>query len=181
MFRSHFLLLLPVFAFVACAGCGSSEEGPVVPVLHMQESGTDALLIGLHAVSDHIVWAAGTGGSYAWTEDGGATWHAGTVPGADSLQFRDVHAMSLDTAWLLSIGSGEDSRIYRTVDRGASWEMLFRNRIDEAFFRLFRFSERRISVCIQRCGGRAVSSPAYGGRRCLACAASGNAPARTAG
>lgn len=138
MFRFHFLLFLLVFA---CAGCGSPAEEPVVPVLQMQESGTDALLIGLHAVSDRIVWAAGTGGSYAWTDDGGATWHAGTVPGADSLQFRDVHAMSLDTAWLLSIGSGEDSRIYRTVDRGASWEMLFRNEIDEAFFDCFDFRE----------------------------------------
>ncbi|MXW64118.1 MAG: hypothetical protein F4Y00_06875 [Bacteroidetes bacterium SB0662_bin_6] len=138
MFRFHFPLFLLVFA---CAGCGSPAEGPVVPVLQMQESGTDALLIGLHAVSDRIVWAAGTGGSYAWTDDGGVTWHAGTVPGADSLQFRDVHAMSLDTAWLLSIGSGEDSRIYRTVDRGASWEMLFRNEIDEAFFDCFDFRE----------------------------------------
>ena len=138
MFRPHVLLLLFVFV---CAGCGSSEEGPIVPVLHMQESGTDALLIGLHAVSDRIAWAGGTGGSYVWTDDGGATWHAGAVPGADSLQFRDVHAMSLDEAYLLSMGSGEDARIYRTVDRGASWQMLFQNDIDAAFFDCFDFRE----------------------------------------
>ena len=138
MFRPHVLLLLFVFV---CAGCGSSEEGPIVPVLHMQESGTDALLIGLHAVSDRIAWAGGTGGSYVWTDDGGATWHSGMVPGADSLQFRDVHAMSLDEAYLLSMGSGEDARIYRTVDRGASWQMLFQNDIDAAFFDCFDFRE----------------------------------------
>ena len=140
MFRTHFSFFVLLCALVY-AGCGSSEEGPVVPVLHMQESGTDELLIGLHAVSDRIVWAAGTGGSYAWTDDGGAIWHAGTAPGADSLQFRDVYAVSLDEAYLLSIGPGEDSRIYRTVDRGASWQMLFQNDIDAAFFDCFDFRE----------------------------------------
>ncbi len=135
-------LVLFVFPLVlVCVGCGASEEAPPVPTLQMQASGTDQLLIGLHAVTDRIAWAAGAGGVYAWTEDGGAVWHAGAAPGADSLQFRDVHAVSLDEAYLLSIGEGSDSRIYRTADRGASWEMLFRNDIEEAFFDCFDFRE----------------------------------------
>ena len=89
--------------------------------------------------------------------------------------------MSLDTAYLLSIGSGEDSRIYRTVDRGASWEMLFRNQIDEAFFDCFDFRED---------GSAFAFSDAVDGRfpllytedgELLACAGPGNAPACTAG
>ena len=135
MFRRLFPLVL------LCAGCGASGEAPLIPSLHRQESGTDQLLIGLHAVSDRIAWAAGAGGVYAWTDDGGDTWHSGAVPGADNLQFRDVHAASLDEAWLLSIGEGSDSRIYRTADRGASWEMLFRNDIEEAFYDCFDFRE----------------------------------------
>ena len=146
------LALFCVFSCaLLCAGCGASqeaspeemppEEATLLPALHRQESGTDQLLIGVHAVSDRIVWVAGTGGTYAWTEDGGAAWHAGVAPGADSLQFRDVHAMSLDEAYLLSIGEGSDSRIYRTRDRGASWEMLFQNDIEEAFFDCFDFRE----------------------------------------
>ena len=34
------------------------------------------------------------------------------MPGADTLQFRDVHALDADRAWLLSAGPGELSRIY---------------------------------------------------------------------
>lgn len=125
-----------------CGGCGASEEtSRLTPSLDMQESGTDQLLIGLYALSDRIVWAAGVGGVYAWTDDGGAAWRSGAVPGADSLQFRDAYAASLDEAYLLSIGPGSDSRIYRTVDRGASWEMLFRNDMEEAFFDCFDFRE----------------------------------------
>lgn len=45
------------------------------------------------------------------------------VAGTDSLQFRDVHAVDAETAYLLSIGSGADSRIYRTDDGGRSWNL----------------------------------------------------------
>ena len=49
------------------------------------------------------------------------------MPGGDSLQFRDIHAFGADTAFALSIGNGEASRIYRTVDGGTTWNEQFRN------------------------------------------------------
>lgn len=99
-----------------------------------QESGTEERLIGLHPVNEHVVWASGTGGTYLRTTDGGATWTTGTVPGADSLQFRDVHAVSADTAYLLSIGRGAQSRIYKTTDGGEAWNRQFTSPEPEAFF-----------------------------------------------
>ena len=53
---------------------------------------------------------------------------------ADSLQFRDVHAVDADIAFLLSIGSGEDSRIYKTVNAGQDWTLQFQNPEPEGFF-----------------------------------------------
>lgn len=99
-----------------------------------QESGTTERLIGLHPVSERVVWASGTGGTYLYTTDGGKTWRADQVPGADSLQFRDVYATSADTAYLLSIGRGEQSRIYKTTDGGETWTQSFTNSDPEAFF-----------------------------------------------
>ncbi len=61
------------------------------------------------------------------------------MPGADSLQFRDVHAIDASTAWLLSIGNGPLSRIYRTDDGGETWRLQFRNDEPRAFFDCFDF------------------------------------------
>jgi len=52
------------------------------------------------------------------------------VPGAETLQFRDVEGVSAKVAYLQSIGDNPtDFRIYKTVDGGATWTMQFRNQI----------------------------------------------------
>lgn len=111
----------------------------LAPSLEPQESGTDALLIGTSIVDSAVVWVSGAGGTWGRTIDGGATWQTGVVPGADSLQFRDVHALDAANAFILSIGPGEESRIYRTADGGANWTLQFRNEEPEAFFDCFDF------------------------------------------
>ena len=45
------------------------------------------------------------------------------VPGSSGLDFRDVHAVDERTAYLLSIGEGEKSRIYKTTDGGERWTL----------------------------------------------------------
>jgi photosystem II stability/assembly factor-like uncharacterized protein len=133
-----FLVLATILA--ACAPTPAPEPPwTLAPVLEPQESGTSALLIAVHPVDASVVWASGARGTWARTTDGGVTWQAGVVPGADSIQFRDVHALDARTAWLLSIGNGPDSRIYRTDDGGASWSLQFRNEDPDAFFDCFGF------------------------------------------
>ncbi len=99
----------------------------------------NALIFAVHAVSERVVWASGTGGTIVRTLDGGSTWLARPVPGGDSLQFRDIHAFGADTAFALAIGNGEASRIYRTIDGGSNWSEQFRNRDSAAFYDCFTF------------------------------------------
>jgi len=100
-------------------------------------------LIGVHAVDDRVVWASGQRGTWVRTTDGGATWTTGRVPGADTLEFRDVHAVSADTAWLLSIGNGPASRIYRTNDGGQTWSTQFVATDQRVFLDCFGFWDSR--------------------------------------
>src|SRR5258708_29019284 len=81
---------------------------------------------GLCVVSPNVAWVSGTEGIYARTTDGGKTWSVGTVPGAEKLDFRDVKAFGETTAYLLSAGPGDASRIYKTVDGGKSGALQFR-------------------------------------------------------
>jgi photosystem II stability/assembly factor-like uncharacterized protein len=92
-----------------------------------QASNTDAELRGLSVVSPRVVWASGTKGRVVHTTNGGTTWRVDTVPGADSLDFRDVYALDARTAWVMSSGDADkgQARIYRTSDGGRSWTLAF--------------------------------------------------------
>ncbi|MEJ2481721.1 MAG: oxidoreductase [Gemmatimonadota bacterium] len=114
------------------------------PEVELQRSGVSVLLQAVSPVSERVVWVSGHGGTWLRTEDGGNTWKGGTVAGADTLQFRDVHAISAETAWLLAAGPGEMSRIYRTDDGGDSWRIQWTNDEADGFYDcLSMFDDRR--------------------------------------
>ena len=92
-----------------------------------QQSGTSEPLVAISAVNRNIVWVSGLHGTYARTTDGGATWKAGRVPGAEDLEFRDVQGVSAETAYLLSVGPGKNTKIFKTDDAGATWLPKFTN------------------------------------------------------
>lgn len=141
---------LSLAALLAAGACTASAERSgqplALPSLTAQRSGTEAQLIGLDAVDDRVAWAAGSGGGWVRTEDGGETWITGVVAGAESLQLRDVHALDARTAWVLSIGNGPDSRIYRTDDGGATWALQFQATDERAFYDCFDFWDSRSGI-----------------------------------
>ncbi len=109
---------------------------------------TKASLRGLSVVSEKIIWASGTGGTFLRTIDGGKNWKVGKVPDAEKLDFRDVEAFDADTAYLLSIGAGESSRIYKTSDGGRSWKLQFKNTNERAFFDAFAFWDKNNGIAM---------------------------------
>lgn len=131
---------LALVVLVMAAGAARADgSAALAPTLTPQASGTDNLLIGVSAASARVAWVSGARGTFAVTADGGATWRAGTVPGAEGLQFRDVEAVSDRVAYLLSIGTGTDSRIYKTTDGGQTWTMQFQNQDPNGFYDCFAF------------------------------------------
>lgn len=109
------------------------------PKLTPQQSNTTNGLIGISPVNKKVVWASGRNGTFLRTTDGGKHWTAGTVAGAETLQFRDVQGVSDKVAYLLSIGAGPASRIYKTTDGGQSWTLQFQATDPNAFYDCFAF------------------------------------------
>ena len=112
------------------------------PTLTPQNSGTSSGLIAVWPVNPQVVWACGRNGTFTATTNGGQTWNAGVVNGAEELQFRDVQAFSASVAYLMSIGtsgSPTDFRIYKTEDGGANWTIQFENQNPNAFYDGFAF------------------------------------------
>jgi len=106
------------------------------PWWSVQASGVDTNLRGVSVVlgagkkdrPHYIIWTSGSNGTVLRSLDDGGTWHQLSVPHASGLDFRDVEAFSADEAYLMSSGDGEQSRIYKTIDGGMSWELQYTDR-----------------------------------------------------
>jgi photosystem II stability/assembly factor-like uncharacterized protein len=124
--------------------CGSIAFGQ----WQAQAIDTKADFRGLCVVSPNVAWVGGTKGTYARTTDGGRSWSVATVPGAEKLDFRDVEAFGETTAYLLSAGPGDASRIYKTIDGGKSWTMQFKSADPAAFFDAIGFWDEKNGIAL---------------------------------
>lgn len=135
---------------LALAACGpgeppAREEATVAlaePAWEVQHTDSASTFIAISIVDPRTVWVVGQPGAVLRTTDGGTTWTALPVPGGETLSFRDVEAFSDREAFILSIGSGDASRIYRTSDGGRTWVPSFLNDDPEAFFDCMSFWDR---------------------------------------
>ena len=131
------LVLVPALAALAAAQTW-------VP----QSSGTGASLRGAGVFDRLEVWASGTGGTWLHTVDGGASWTAGKVAGAEDLDFRDVHAAAPGAAYLLASGPGDKSRVYKTVDAGRQWRLQLTNPDAAGFWDALAFWNARRGLLV---------------------------------
>jgi len=131
--------------FTLATLCAARAGAQWVP----QQSGTDAEFRGLVAVSPLVAWASGTRGRVARTTNGGKTWRVDSLAGADSLDFRDIHAVSATRAWAMSAGLAENgqAKIFHTVD-GARWTTQFDTKQKGVFLDAISFWDDRHGIAL---------------------------------
>ena len=105
---------------------------------------TQASLRGLHVQSQNNIWASGSGGTIINSIDGGQTWQIKIVPGAEELDFRDIHAM--DDTTIVAITSGTPARIYRSNDRGLDWKQVYENKDEKVFIDALSFWDDQTGI-----------------------------------
>jgi photosystem II stability/assembly factor-like uncharacterized protein len=110
----------------------------LVPHWTVQTSGVTQRLRGVSAVSERVAWASGAGSTVLRTTDGGQRWQKLNVT-TETLDFRDIDAVDAQIAYVMSIGNGPDSRIYKTTDAGNTWNLQFRNDDPKAFLDAMSF------------------------------------------
>ncbi|MFO7755351.1 MAG: hypothetical protein R6V34_05155 [Bacteroidales bacterium] len=133
------ILRIPVlFLFLSLAFSSCRDEAYRVEFNEL-DTGTDASIRALHVVSDDIVWASGSGGTFLVTDDGGESWTSGTVSGAGSDDFRNIHAWNEKEALLFGISY--PGRAYYTSDAGDTWEMVYENNTEGIFFNSLNFAD----------------------------------------
>lgn len=113
-------------------------------------STTTAEFRGLSVVGDRVVWASGSRGTVARSEDGGVTWRIDTVAGATHLDFRSIHAVDGRTAFIASAGEAEKglAAIYVTRDAARSWTRVFSTDTKGVFFDAIAFWDARHGIAL---------------------------------
>lgn len=133
-------MLKSFLAVLLIAASASFALAQNQPTITPQNSHANHLLIAVSPVNAQVDGAAGVGGTFVVTTNGGANWKAGVVKGAEALQFRDVQGVSDKVAYLMSIGNFTNQfRIYKTVNGGANWTIEFTNETENAFYDCFAF------------------------------------------
>ncbi len=157
--------LLFVAALMLAGSVVAREEKQAVSVRFLpQKSGVTASLRGASAVDAGQAWVTGTGGTVLHTIDGGDNWLLQTVPGADSLDFRDVEALNSRTVFLMSAGAGNKSRIFKSEDAGRTWALQFINLHPEGFLDGFAFRDDTTGIAYgDPVDGRAFIIRTYNG------------------
>jgi photosystem II stability/assembly factor-like uncharacterized protein len=81
-----------------------------------------------------VVWASGSNGVILQSDTYAQPyWKRLHVEGGDTLDFRGIRAIDENTAYVMSSGEGDKSRIYKTVDGGETWKMQYTDK-RAAFF-----------------------------------------------
>jgi len=113
-------------------------------------SGTTAELRGLSVVSANVAWASGARGTVLRTLDGGRTWHADTVPGFTTLDFRAVHALNDGAGFIASAGEAEKelARILSTGDGGRHWHSIYSTTQPGVFLDAIVFWDLRSGIAL---------------------------------
>jgi photosystem II stability/assembly factor-like uncharacterized protein len=140
VFKTAFVCLIAISGAINLA----AAPGDLQLSWQSQFSGTKASLRGVCAVSPEIAWASGANGTVLKTVNGGKNWQLLTVPGADSLDFRDIQAFDADTAIVLSAGS--PALVYKTANGGRTWKETYRNNHKGIFFDSMAFWDNKNGI-----------------------------------
>jgi photosystem II stability/assembly factor-like uncharacterized protein len=132
-------LLMPLLA-IPQASIGASDEKTQWPIV---TRGVDTNLRGISAdfarpltvSGDHsaVIWVCGSNGVILRSADEGKTWKRLHVDGGDKLDFRGIRSFGSSIAYVMSVGEGEKSRIYKTTDGGETWRMQYTDHRHEFF------------------------------------------------
>ncbi|HJV23612.1 MAG TPA: hypothetical protein VJ570_12990 [Holophagaceae bacterium] len=123
-----------------------SAQAPAA-VWRPQAGGTQAELRGVSAPGGSVAWATGARGTVLRTVDG-THWEPRPVPGAEGLDFRDVHSLDARRAWILAAGPGTLGRIYRTADGGTTWTLQFTNAEPQGFLDALAFWDPQHGIAL---------------------------------
>ncbi len=134
MIKKTVYFVISCISLLFIISCSEKQLNPELFSWQAQIVGDSPSLRGISVLNETTVWVSGSSGFCARSGDGGKTWQTLPVPGADSLDFRDIQTFEGGITYLMSAGSGDKSRIYKSEENGKSWILQYQNSYPEGFY-----------------------------------------------
>ena len=133
------LFVLPLL--LACSGQNQKEEVGKELELRFEliESSINSSIRGIWVLNSDCIWMSGASGTIIRSLDGGSSWQKLPAPDNDSLDFRDIHAFSEESALIVS--AGFPVKVYLTRNSGLNWELVYENLDSSAFMNSVHFRD----------------------------------------
>lgn len=143
------IYFLPFLSLFACQNpkeetIQTSEEIELEVDIRKLNSPVQSSLRGISVLSEEVAWLSGAKGSILMTMDGGNNWAKIPAPDRDSLDFRSVHAFSEMEAIIVS--AGFPARVYKTLNAGKSWGLMYENMDSAAFMNSIAFKNEKEGI-----------------------------------
>ncbi len=140
----RYLFILPILIFIACHYSADGQDA-IQEELEIEIREFNKLLNesyrGISVLDSNTVWISGSGGAIVRSLDGGMNWQIISPPDNDSLDFRDVHAFSANSAIVSS--AGFPARVYLTNNSGEDWDLVYENKDSSAFLNSIHFKDEK--------------------------------------
>ncbi|MFT7001135.1 MAG: photosystem II stability/assembly factor-like uncharacterized protein [Spirosomataceae bacterium] len=110
--------------------------------------GTSASFRSMSVVSDEVIWAGGSEGTIIRSMNGAKDWNIFTVD--SKLDFRGIHAFDELCAVAMSAGEAQTgaAKIYKTVDGGKNWKIVFETTQTGVFLDCLKFKDKKMGYVL---------------------------------
>ncbi len=100
------------------------------------------------AIIGQSMWVTGSNNGVFVSQDMGKTWENKSIKSPVITDFRDIELFDKNTAIVMGVGSGEQSMLYKTIDGGDSWHLLYKNQDAEGFFDSIAFWDKQTGLLL---------------------------------
>lgn len=110
---------------------------PSISIAQIDSFAMPSSIRALEVINDEVVWFAGSGGVYGYTQDSGVNWmvdsllHEGERP-----HFRAISATD-EAVFLLSIAS--PALLFKTTNKGKDWQLVYSENHPDVFYDAMAF------------------------------------------
>jgi len=100
------------------------------------------------AMTTQTMWVTGSNNAVFMSNDGGKTWLNRSPQLTEGSDFRDIEVFSDKHAIVMSVGTGDASKLLETKDGGASWQLLYQNVHEQGFFDSIGFWDENVGLLL---------------------------------
>lgn len=140
----NILVLFFIITLFACQN--KPQKMPSLITAEITNYPMNSSIRAIAAIDSQMVWFAGSGGQFGYTENGGQNWTIDSIKHENKApEFRSI-VVTNSAVFLLSVAS--PALLYKSVDKGKNWDLVFTDTDTSAFYNSMTFVDDQTGFAV---------------------------------